>query len=156
MVSVIPGLYLSHLPILDFCIRRNEKKEYLLPSYYPSIRPPDYTRIFFTISPYRSFFFVIFFDVRTSPKSDTQNPRNPTQKSVSTGLALDEAPQVVTISTAEVDTGPDDTTRISVSMRSSDMIIIVTQSPTIVHFQSFLRNTPGSSIPRISPMSGNI
>lgn len=94
-----------------------------------------YTRIFFTISPYRSFFLVIFLLVSVSPKSDTQNPRNPIQKSVSTGLAAVFFGTVATISVAESDHDdttllPSETIRISVLIKRSAMLIMMTPIPT--------------------------
>ena len=118
-----------------------------------------YTRIFFTISPYRSFFVVIFLLVKKSPSKVTNIPKNPIQKSISTtpdGFCTGDMLR----STAEI--ALDELCMrvldglVSVSMRKNDMSIIVIPIPTCVHFHIFLRTIPGSKSPRISPMAGKI
>ena len=59
-----------------------------------------YTRIFVTLSPYRSFFFVIFLLVSANPMIATKNPKNPIQKSVST-LNVDIALRVGSLAHTE-------------------------------------------------------
>ncbi len=121
-------------------------------------RPVYYTLIFFTISPYRSFFIVIFFEAKTSPPSASQKPRNPTQKSVSTAPRVGALWFMIEVAESppeRVDGTTPVFTLVSVSMKKNDITIIATPSPTCVHFQSFLRMMPKSKSPRTSPIIGN-
>ncbi len=124
-----------------------------------SLEMTYYTRIFLTISPYRSFLRVIFLLLRKNPIIIRINPKNPKKLSVEsvngteTGVdfvrsAILRLP-VFTVATGVV-------TMISLSsIANNEMRIIVTPRPKTVHFQIFFRKTPGSKIPRISPIRGN-
>ena len=117
-----------------------------------------YTLIFFTISPYRSFLIVIFLLLRSNPTIIRINPYN--QKRLSAGRVNgveigSTFPRSARFRLPVFSTTAGVFGIMSLSsITNNERTIIVTPIPKIVHFHIFLRNTPGSNIPRMTPIRG--